>query len=566
MNYRDFLAQLAERYPDRAAEFRGWLEADRQDRLTGKQAKAIAAGAAPSTNYQHVVAEVAAAHPDAWAHAHREGDPRTEEFVRLFAAHVHAFDKACGLNGKRGNAGDLSDDCVAMFDPTGDVTDSKTGKPMHVIDFIIGAGGPNPAPGWASVGSGGHPGAWVQPAGAVEPKPRTCRLGVSFFPALALSVKDFPRYQSELVWFKAKLKPNYARIFWWLSDAPWRIIGTAWMSDQQRKDALRRVLEDLIGIGIQPQVTVFGSVEEDLSRRRQLIDHFADTFRPYGPKCFLVDGVNEPGAIGYETGHYAHTREIARQLAAANLGVPFLAAASPDFLHQRTASDAEIEADTCKLMDGLPAAVNAITPHWGRKPWQPHRPLGRCAAGKVILNDEARGFRSSIAQIDDPADFGRDALATARAGEIGYTLHTEPGVWEGYCDPSTNPDWGNNNKYARIQDIPRIDEIVEALHAALGEGVIIEPGNGGTGEMPLPDRGRVDAFLKWLHRYYQSPEGLQRPEGLWINGAPDFEGIAAWGYDVYLKQAQAGKTDDEAKTEVVKQIEQSDEWKKKHAA
>jgi hypothetical protein len=67
-----------------------------------------------------------------------------------------------------------------------------------------------------------------------------------------------------------------------------------------------------------------------------------------------------------------------------------------------------------------------------------------------------------------------------------------------------------------------------------------------------------------LDAYYRAPEGLQRPNGLSIDGAPDFLGIAAWIFDVYLNQRLAGRTVDQAWAEVVRNIEASDEWKAKH--
>jgi hypothetical protein len=60
-------------------------------------------------------------------------------------------------------------------------------------------------------------------------------------------------------------------------------------------------------------------------------------------------------------------------------------------------------------------------------------------------------------------------------------------------------------------------------------------------------------------------EGLQRPKGLSIDGAPDFLGVAAWVFDVYLACRSAGQSADAAWSEVVAQITQSDEWKLKHA-
>ena len=71
---------------------------------------------------------------------------------------------------------------------------------------------------------------------------------------------------------------------------------------------------------------------------------------------------------------------------------------------------------------------------------------------------------------------------------------------------------------------------------------------------------------QWLHSFYQSDEGLKRPEGLWIDNYPDFEGIGAWLFDVYLASRLAGDDDAQARRRVVDGIRQSNEWREKHAA
>jgi hypothetical protein len=69
---------------------------------------------------------------------------------------------------------------------------------------------------------------------------------------------------------------------------------------------------------------------------------------------------------------------------------------------------------------------------------------------------------------------------------------------------------------------------------------------------------------QWLHSFYQADEGLKRPEGLWIDKHPDFEGIGAWLFDVYLASRLAGADDAEARKRVMNGIQLSDEWKQKH--
>jgi hypothetical protein len=77
-------------------------------------------------------------------------------------------------------------------------------------------------------------------------------------------------------------------------------------------------------------------------------------------------------------------------------------------------------------------------------------------------------------------------------------------------------------------------------------------------------RQEMIAAGQWLHAYYQSEEGLKRPQGLWLDDRPDFEGIGAWLFDVYLTQRLAGADDATAKKVITDAIQQSDEWRQKH--
>jgi hypothetical protein len=77
----------------------------------------------------------------------------------------------------------------------------------------------------------------------------------------------------------------------------------------------------------------------------------------------------------------------------------------------------------------------------------------------------------------------------------------------------------------------------------------------------IEESGRA---LEWLHNYYKSKDGLQRPEGLWIDGHPDYTGISTWILNVYTANRLKGRTDAEARQAVESAIRQSDEWRVKH--
>ena len=74
-------------------------------------------------------------------------------------------------------------------------------------------------------------------------------------------------------------------------------------------------------------------------------------------------------------------------------------------------------------------------------------------------------------------------------------------------------------------------------------------------------------FLEALNRldaFYGSREGLGRPNGLSIDGAPDLVGIATWIFDVYLNQRLTGGSPNAAWVAVENAIRATDEWRSKH--
>ena len=80
----------------------------------------------------------------------------------------------------------------------------------------------------------------------------------------------------------------------------------------------------------------------------------------------------------------------------------------------------------------------------------------------------------------------------------------------------------------------------------------------------VPNRDEALDELNWLDAYYSAPDGLQRSNGLSLNGKPDFLGIAAWYLDVYQRERINGKSRADARAVYVSDIRHSDEWKTKH--
>jgi hypothetical protein len=77
----------------------------------------------------------------------------------------------------------------------------------------------------------------------------------------------------------------------------------------------------------------------------------------------------------------------------------------------------------------------------------------------------------------------------------------------------------------------------------------------------------LDEFLDALNRldrFYASVDGLQRTDGLSISGGPDFLGIAAWIFDVYLNERLSGASAEAAWVLTENAIRATDEWRAKH--
>lgn len=96
-------------------------------------------------NYLAMVEACKTKYPDAWKHAHMEGDPRRLEFIQLCAADIHAIDGNVACNGKRGNAKDLSADALNILCTSAESSGrTPEGLPCVVVDVIQSAGSTDP--------------------------------------------------------------------------------------------------------------------------------------------------------------------------------------------------------------------------------------------------------------------------------------------------------------------------------------------------------------------------------------------------------------------------------------
>lgn len=79
-------------------------------------------------------------------------------------------------------------------------------------------------------------------------------------------------------------------------------------------------------------------------------------------------------------------------------------------------------------------------------------------------------------------------------------------------------------------------------------------------------REEVVNAVAFVDDLYRSPDGLQRPGGLYLPDAHrvDAEAIGTWVLDVYMQARIAGKPDAEARQSIADAIKSSDEWRQKH--
>lgn len=79
-------------------------------------------------------------------------------------------------------------------------------------------------------------------------------------------------------------------------------------------------------------------------------------------------------------------------------------------------------------------------------------------------------------------------------------------------------------------------------------------------------REDVVAAVAFVDDLYRSPDGLQRPGGLYLPDANkvDAEAIGTWILDVYMQARIDGKSDAEARQSIADAIKGSDEWRRKH--
>lgn len=117
------------------------------------------------------------------------------------------------------------------------------------------------------------------------------------------------------------------------------------------------------------------------------------------------------------------------------------------------------------------------------------------------------------------------------------------------------------NEARRISDLARILLVVAVLVTAVITHYMDTRGVFRVQDLTASE---MSDTLRWLDHFYSAPEGLQRPNGIIVDGHVDFESIANWLFGNYLAARSHGATPEQARDIVGKQIRESEEWRQKH--
>ena len=85
--------------------------------------------------------------------------------------------------------------------------------------------------------------------------------------------------------------------------------------------------------------------------------------------------------------------------------------------------------------------------------------------------------------------------------------------------------FGMENETRRLSDLARILLVVAVLVTAVTTHYLDTAGVFRVQDLTATEMSET---LRWLDQFYSAPEGLQRPNGIIVDGHVDFESIASW--------------------------------------
>jgi hypothetical protein len=238
----------------------------------------------------------------------------------------------------------------------------------------------------------------------------------------------------------------------------------------------------------------------------------------------------------------------------------------PTYVEVRT-SEKECSSHVGRRRSGLPTVVSL-----GPDCWSPRTLQHELGHALGLIHEHQRADRDDYLQVDltqvepDAVD-NFERLATSRdhtpydfASVMHYyesSFAISPGRRVLTPQPAFQGARLGGNRISTT-DMRFVASLYGVGYATAGSG---RPGP------PVPFRiGTHEALsaMQAIDRFYRAPEGLARDNGLSIGGRPDFLGLAAWFFDVYVATRYAGYEEADARYNVAASITQTDEWRGKH--
>lgn len=164
-------------------------------------------------------------------------------------------------------------------------------------------------------------------------------------------------------------------------------------------------------------------------------------------------------------------------------------------------------------------------------------------------------------------NFNRTSFAPAGPYDFGSIMHYPANAFAlDVSRPTIIPKPGFEAAGAQMGQRSALSDTDQNMAAALYFSQMSESAFRSPTEARRSRFDRADTLLAMerLHNFYMSRMGLQRPQGLSINGRPDFLGIAQWIFDIYLPARSAGFSHVGAFDIVVAAITRTDEWRTKN--
>lgn len=220
----------------------------------------------------------------------------------------------------------------------------------------------------------------------------------------------------------------------------------------------------------------------------------------------------------------------------------------------------------CFASVGMPIHSNGII-NLGEGCWRGATVLHEIGHAFGLIHEHQRTDRDQyidvlLENVIPEYRFAYDIIPSSRITE-GYDFDSIMHYWPGYFASSSNPTMVPKPQYAEQGRNMGLATIPSDLdRRSLGFFYNIKPPARVGGSIPTFNRDDFRYAMLDLNALYIGE--LKRPEGLTLNGGPDFLGIAAWIFDIYLTSLASGYSAGDAFYNVRAWITNSDEWKGKN--